>query len=571
MVLFAILIITIWPWQNARQNVRVNVNQSVENQTQSLERTLNSRFETYIYTLQSGVGLLQANQMQTTRGQWQSFFNSTESTFGHYGIQEIGFSRVFTQSQYDALKSYMTSQGVSNFTLHPTSTEKDLYSAVLYLYPETNNKSSVIGFDMLSETARKVAMEQSRDSGKPMITKKVKLIQNKATNDSFGFILYVPYFNPQNPAATLEQRRSSLKGYAYGSFRSNIVFKEIVEQPSEKNHFSLKIYDQKVGQNNLLYQTKNYESIQKTNKPVRITKTILMNGAKWQFEFTFDSRQIVSGSEQNAPIYILLVGTITAFLVFLALLSIFKSRARELQMQKDKEVNLAKDELLSLASHQMRTPATGVKQYLGMVLQGFVGELDDAQKSLLEKAYTSNERQLHVINQILHLAKLESGRIVLAKHKTNLNELVSDIVDEQRDEITAHGHRLIVQVPKKPINREIDSHMMRMAIENILNNAIKYTIKKGTIRVKLAQAEGRVTITIKDSGIGIDSKQFPEIFKQFTRLYDEQTDRISGTGVGLYLADQLVKLHKGTLEVDSEVGKGSQFTISLPNTSNKKQ
>lgn len=289
-----------------------------------------------------------------------------------------------------------------------------------------------------------------------------------------------------------------------------------------------------------------------------------MSGAIWQFEFLFDKSHLVSKSEQSAPMYILLVGVVTAFLVFLALLTIFKSRARELQAEKDKEINMAKDELLSLASHQMRTPATGVKQYLGMVLQGFVGEIDEAQKSLLEKAYTSNERQLHVINQILHLAKLESGRIVLAKHEADVVELVRDVIEEQQDEITAHDHTIILRVPKKPAIATIDSHMIRMAVENILSNAIKYTTKKGKIWVTVSSSSESIKVVIKDSGIGIDPAQFIEIFKQFTRLYDEQTERISGTGVGLYLADQLVKLHKGTLEVDSKEGKGSTFTICLP-------
>lgn len=568
-VLIAILIITIWPWQNARQSLKNNARQSREEKIEAVEARISERFLAYSTSLQSGVALLQADP-NINREQWQTFFKSTEASTDRSGLQGTGYSRVFSASEAPDVIASMNAQGVADFTIKPAQLDPDLNSAVLYLYPETDNNKSARGFNMLSEQTRRDAMLRARDTSQPALTKSVILVQDVKVGNGKGFLLYVPYYAANTSNMSVEERRQHLEGFIYGGFRATNLFQTIVEEPSEQSDYSLKIYDSEVKEENLLYETSNSKEIEERSSTQQITRPVTVYGTTWQFVFTFDNGYLVSRSEKNAPLYILLVGVVTAFLVFLALLTIFKSRARELQQQKDTEVNLAKDELLSLASHQMRTPATGVKQYLGMVLQGFAGVVPKDQKELLNKAYTSNERQLHVINQILHLAKLETGRIVLAKRRTSLNELVRDAVDELHDEILARRHTLKLKIPKRDIVAKVDSHMIRMALENLLTNAIKYTTKPGTITLKLSKNKNAILISIKDTGIGIEDKDANEIFKRFTRLYDEQTEKISGTGIGLYLADQLIKLHKGTITVRSTMGKGSEFTVVLPNRIDKR-
>lgn len=569
-VLVAILIITIWPWQNARQSLKNNAAQAREEKIEAVESKISQRFLAYSTSLQSGVALLQANP-NLNREQWKTFFESTEASTDRSGLQGTGYSTVFSAAEAPGVIAAMNAQGVADFTIKPNSLDPELNSAVLYLYPETNNNKSARGFNMLSEKLRRDAMLRARDTGQPALTKSVILVQDVKIGNGKGFILYVPFYGTNTSNMGIEERRQHLEGFVSGGFRATNLFQTLIEDPSQQANYSLKVYDGKINNESLLYETTNSKEISERASTQQVIRPITTFGTTWQFVFTFDNAYLVSRPEENAPLYILFVGVVTAFLVFLALLTIFKSRARELLQQKDTEVNLAKDELLSLASHQMRTPATGVKQYLGMVLQGFAGKVPKDQKALLNKAYTSNERQLHVINQILHLAKLETGRIVLAKRKISLNDLVRDVTDELHDEILARKHTLKLKVPKRDVVANIDSHMIRMALENLLTNAIKYTTKPGTITVKLSKNKNAILISIKDTGIGIDDKDANEIFKRFTRLYDEQTEKISGTGIGLYLADQLIKLHKGTVTVRSTIGKGSEFTIVLPNKQKKKQ
>jgi len=261
---------------------------------------------------------------------------------------------------------------------------------------------------------------------------------------------------------------------------------------------------------------------------------------------------------------ILFFGTVTAGLIAYTVLLLIRARAHNLSTEKERAVELAKDELLSLASHQLRTPATGVKQYIGMVLQGFAGKVPQTQRKLLEKAYASNDRQLRIINEILHLAKIESGRIVLAKQLTNLNELASDVINEQKPDIQAAKHSISVAMPKSPMVIYADIHMLRMAIENLLSNAIKYTPRGGKIMVKIYKNNAEAIIEITDNGVGIKAGDIDIIFRQFSRLSNVMSQQVGGTGIGLYLAKHLVELHNGRVTVQSEPGKGSTFSIVMP-------
>jgi two-component system, OmpR family, sensor histidine kinase VicK len=162
------------------------------------------------------------------------------------------------------------------------------------------------------------------------------------------------------------------------------------------------------------------------------------------------------------------------------------------------------------------------------------------------------------------MAKIDSGRIVLARQDTNMNELLHDIAGEQKPDIENAKHTIALKLPKKPILLHVDTHMLRMAIENLLSNAIKYTPQGGNIVVKMHKDADNLHIVISDNGVGIDEADFSKLFKQFTRLPNEMSQRVSGTGVGLYLAKHLVALHHGSISVRSKLAEGATFTITLP-------
>lgn len=224
----------------------------------------------------------------------------------------------------------------------------------------------------------------------------------------------------------------------------------------------------------------------------------------------------------------------------------------------------AKDDFLALASHQLRTPATGVKQYLGMLKEGMAGPLSDLQIKLINKAYDSNERQLNIINELLFVARADSGQIKLNQDPISLNRLIEDIFEEQQLSFRNKNQICNIKLPRKDVMFSGDEQYMRMAIENIVTNASKYTGEGGKIEIALSEDGSKTIIEISDNGVGIDEEDRHLLFKKFSRLENELSAVVNGSGMGLYLAKKVVESHNGKIEFHSKKGVGSRVKFILP-------
>jgi PAS domain S-box-containing protein len=230
------------------------------------------------------------------------------------------------------------------------------------------------------------------------------------------------------------------------------------------------------------------------------------------------------------------------------------------------ELNDAKDEFISLASHQLRTPATGVKQFIGMLLENYFGELTDDQRTMLEYAYESNERQLEVINDLLKVAQVDAGKVVLSRQKSDLADMLEDIMQEQRAQFARRKQRVVLDRPKAPVFARVDPRRIRMVVENLIDNASKYTPDgKGiTVSIDKSQKGKSVKIEVKDQGVGIAKEDISKLFQKFSRLENPLSIQVGGTGIGLYWAKKIVDLHSGTIKLKSKQGKGTVFTVEIP-------
>jgi PAS domain S-box-containing protein len=233
-------------------------------------------------------------------------------------------------------------------------------------------------------------------------------------------------------------------------------------------------------------------------------------------------------------------------------------------LTRERELEQAKEEFVSLASHQLRTPATGVKAYISMLLDGYAGDLRPRQRAFLQKVYDSNERQLQIVNDMLNVARLDAGRIVPEMVVTNLRGLIEDIVDEQRPTIRDRQQTLILESDKTAVEAVLDAKLIRMALENLVSNASKYTLAGGAITVAMRQTATNAIVVVRDTGIGIAKDDLPKLFRRFSRIDNPLSTQRGGTGLGLYLAQHIVLLHQGRMMVDSVPGKGTVFTVELP-------
>jgi PAS domain S-box-containing protein len=224
----------------------------------------------------------------------------------------------------------------------------------------------------------------------------------------------------------------------------------------------------------------------------------------------------------------------------------------------------AKDEFISLASHQLRTPATAIKQLLGMILEGFIGDVPAGLRTPIQKSYDTNERLIGIINSLLKVAQIDAGKVVLKKTQLKLDYLVQDIVSEHQDTVRKRRQTLSHTSTRRDIIVRADNQYLRMAIENLIDNASKYTFEGGSIEVRTGVKEGSAYVAIKDTGVGMSDADLELLFEKFKRFTNDLSQRVSGSGLGLYWAKKVVELHEGKIKVQSKVGKGTTFTIYLP-------
>jgi PAS domain S-box-containing protein len=234
------------------------------------------------------------------------------------------------------------------------------------------------------------------------------------------------------------------------------------------------------------------------------------------------------------------------------------------EKQKElKRLNESKDDFISLASHQLRTPATAIKQLLGLIIEGFEGQVPENLLKIVQRTYDSNERQIAIVNSLLKVAQIDSGKVVLHLETTDLNEIVSSLVKQYDGVIKGRGQTITLHLQDAPVYGYIDEEYYRMAVENILDNASKYTEDGGVLFISSSVVDDQATITITDTGVGITPENIATLFEKFNRIPNDLSHKVPGSGLGLYWAQKVIDLHHGTIKVESTPNVGTTFVISV--------
>ena len=232
-------------------------------------------------------------------------------------------------------------------------------------------------------------------------------------------------------------------------------------------------------------------------------------------------------------------------------------------ISKEKELDMMKSDLVFLASHQLRTPASAVKSTLSLLIDGYLGKLEPKQMDDLRAAYAQNNFELKLINDILDVARLDSHKTELAPERVSIACLVRDVINEELSAAADRKQELTVKAPAK-LMVTADPTKLREIIENLVTNAIKYTPDGGRIHALVKSVGEDAVIVISDNGIGVPKDEIKNLFLRFSRASNATKISMPGTGLGLYLAKSLVEMHHGRIEVESELGKGTEFTVTIP-------
>jgi signal transduction histidine kinase len=235
---------------------------------------------------------------------------------------------------------------------------------------------------------------------------------------------------------------------------------------------------------------------------------------------------------------------------------------------QDKSQQLAaasrhKSEFLANMSHELRTPLNAINGFSEVLLERYFGELNPKQEDYLRDIASSGQHLLALINDILDLSKVEAGRMELEVSEFSLREALGTGLTMLRERASRHGFALTLDIQDDLDEIAADERKVKQVAFNLLSNAVKFTPDGGRVQVTARRVGDAVEVAVADSGVGISAADLPRLFEEF-RQVGRGRAQAEGTGLGLALAKQLVELHGGTIRVESEVGCGSTFTVTLP-------
>ncbi|MFQ5779425.1 MAG: ATP-binding protein [Nitrospiria bacterium] len=231
-----------------------------------------------------------------------------------------------------------------------------------------------------------------------------------------------------------------------------------------------------------------------------------------------------------------------------------------------KEVDRLKSEFVSQVSHDLRTPLTVIKGYIDNLQDGIGGDLTDKQKNYLDRMSKNAGRLVRLISDLLDVSRMESAKLELNLTTVSLQDLIEEVVNAIRPITAEKNLKMVLNKFEGKSLLQGDRDKLEQVITNLLDNAIKFTPPGGQITITLQQVQRSLKTAIRDTGVGIPPEKLPRVFERFYQAERESSTHEIGSGLGMFIAKNLVELHGGEIWVTSEVGKGSEFVFTLPIT-----
>jgi len=234
---------------------------------------------------------------------------------------------------------------------------------------------------------------------------------------------------------------------------------------------------------------------------------------------------------------------------------------------RERMIERMKTEFVSISAHQLRTPLSAVKWTLKMILEGDLGKISKEQRTFLEKTYLSNERMINLINDLLNISRIEEGRFLYKIQKYDIVKLLERTIASLKEVALRKKLDFKFFKPEKRIpDAEVDIEKISLVFQNMIENAIHYTSPGGKVYVNIeySPAEKKILFFVKDSGIGISKNQRARVFSKFFRGSNAIKLETEGTGLGLFIAKNIIEAHGGKIWFKSQENKGTTFYFSLP-------
>ena len=565
-------------YQNALNKDSLRFN----NEVGRVQSQIENRINLYVALLKGGRGFIESSG-ELKRENFSKYIENLELEKNYAGVQGIGYGKIVSSDERAALLNEMAAEGYDGLET-VAETQDKAFPIVRFYEPQTEANKKAVGNNISADESLRDALETARDSGTAVTSAKAKLIGEDAKT---GFLIFLPIYKNGGTPANLEQRRKNLTGYIYSSFRANEFLSEIQKNTTAYD-IAIRIFDDESRQENLLAQTvlgdsQNVSGFLESN--YSSNKDIDIAGRRWILEYNalpaFTERSSVGWT-----VLIFLCGIIFSLLLFgityweVSARDTLQKTAEELfELQGQKQIllekeqkarfaaeqaNRAKDDFIAVVSHELRTPLNAIAGWTNILK---TDNLSANTKNLAVGKIEKNLRsQTKLVEELLDYSQIISATgDDLAEKKINFSELFEIVFAE----IAPRAREKSIELTKenKLNGQQISgsSEKIKLLIENLFSNAVKFTDSGGKISARVFQDEDNIQLSIKDNGKGISPEFLPHIFERFRQSENALTRNVGGLGLGLAITNHIVKLHRGTIEARSAGnGKGSIFTVKFP-------
>ncbi|MGI8788009.1 MAG: CHASE domain-containing protein [Pyrinomonadaceae bacterium] len=584
LVLAVSIFLTVGVTYNFYQSAKNKDSIRFTNEVNRIQASIENKINLYIALLKGGRGFVESNREITRRG-FADYVESLDLEKNYSGVLGIGYAKVIAANEREAFVKKMKAEGFMDFNIFPAA-EKKSYTVVAYLEPMNKANRKVVGLDLSAETNRLAALDSAEDSGNAACSSKINLAQNDASGAASGFMIYLPIYKNEQTLADVEDRRKNLAGYIYSPFRAADFLNEI-QNDKTASDVELKIYDGEASAENLLAQSaaeQNTDSAIQIDKPYTAQTKLNVAGRSWTVAY-FSLPSFAAQSSLGWTPLIFIIGAVGSFLLFgmtywetSARLKLQTAAAELMEAEKQKQAllekeqkarlsaeqaNKTKDEFIAVVSHELRTPLNAIAGWTKILR---TDDLSANTKNLaLEKIDKNLRSQKKLVEELLDYSQIVSGTANFEGKPIDF----SGVFENTFSEVESKAHEKSVEFLK---NNQLNGHLilgdkdkLRIAIYNVLTNAVKFTDSGGRVETILTETGGAIRMIVKDSGIGINPEFLPHVFERFAQADASSTRNSGGFGLGLTISNQIIKLHNGTIEAASKgIGKGATFTVIVP-------
>jgi signal transduction histidine kinase len=509
-----------------------------------------ARFDRFLAALEHTRAFLTTKE-RVSRQDFRIFLRSVDLAHAYPDLLGIGFSERVSPVHRSAHQRDVREDGYAGYRVWPLKPGVRNYYPVKFIEPFNSLNQRALGFDLHSEARRGAAMDRARDTGEPSLTEPLTLVQDAGPEAKAGFLILLPIYRRGLKVSTPQERNWAIQGFVYAPFRAEDFFRELYRTSAIFHKgIGFRAYAEG-GTRSLLFASDTPEG------PIHSLDPVNLFGKRWSID-VYTTSGFASPADSAAPLFVFLTG------IAITLLAGGVVYATGRHSESQREAIEMRDEFLSICSHELRTPLTSMKLQNQLVQRTMNEDFESGNFRRFEKMVQQSGRQIdrlvRLVEEMLDISRIRSGKLTISPENLDLTQLVHDTVERFAPHLQTVGCSVRVKAPDALPGRW-DRMRLEQVLVNLLSNAMKYGAGK-PIFVDLERRADVVVLSVRDGGIGIAPEHQARIFERFERAVTKS--EISGLGLGLYIAKQILELQGGSIAVESEPGRGSTFTVTLP-------